>query len=263
MNKYINFNNLNKPLNSFNSKKPFPYAIVDNFFKKSIAIKLSKEFPKYANKSLHEYNNYCEIKKSSNNWNLFPPLTYRIFSILNSNLITKILSKNLKISNIFTDYGLNGGGWHLMNNKGRLNPHLDYSLHPKISGQRKFNLIIFLSSNWKKNWGGETAFYAKNLNNKKIPGKLITKIYPKFNRAIIFDTSKTSWHAVAPIKINKIRKSIAVYYLVNLKKSKISKRKKALYAPSKYQINNKKVLKFIKLRSDPNLFSKAWKTKKK
>ena len=57
MNKYINFNNLNKPLNSFNSKKPFPYAIVDNFFKKSIAIKLSKEFPKYANKSLHEYNN--------------------------------------------------------------------------------------------------------------------------------------------------------------------------------------------------------------
>ena len=49
MNKYINFNNLNKPLNSFNSKKPFPYAIMDNFFKKSIAIKLSKEFPKYAN----------------------------------------------------------------------------------------------------------------------------------------------------------------------------------------------------------------------
>ena len=109
--------------------------------------------------------------------------------------------------------------------------------------------------NWKKNLCGETAFYAKNLNNKKIPGKLITKIYPKFNRAIIFDTSKTSWHAVAPIKINKIRKSIAVYYLVNLKKSKISKRKKALYAPSKYQINNKKVLKFIKLRSDPNLFA--------
>ena len=82
--------------------------------------------------------------------------------MLNSDLITKIISKKLNISNIYTDYGLNGGGWHLMNNNGRLNPHLDYSLHPKINAQIKFNLIIFLSENWKKNWGGETSFYSKN-----------------------------------------------------------------------------------------------------
>ena len=90
MNKYINCINLNKSLNNFISKKPFPYTIVDNFFKKNIAIKLSKEFPEYTDKSLHEYKNYCEIKKSSNNWNLFPPLTYKVFLMLNSDLITKI-----------------------------------------------------------------------------------------------------------------------------------------------------------------------------
>ena len=28
----------------------------------------------------------------------------------------------------------------MMGKKGRLNPHLDYSLHPKIMAQRKFNL---------------------------------------------------------------------------------------------------------------------------
>ena len=81
-----------------------------------------------------------------------------------------------------------------------------YKPSAKINAQRKFNLIIFLSPNWKKNWGGETSFYTKNLNNKKIPGKLIKKIYPKFNRAILFDTSKTSWHAVEPINTKKIRK---------------------------------------------------------
>ena len=262
MNKYINFINLNRSLNNFTSKKPFPYTIVDNFFKKNIAIKLSKEFPDYTDKSLHEYKNYCEIKKSSNNWNLFPPLTYKIFSILNSNSITKIISKKLRIGKIFADYGLNGGGWHLMNNAGRLNPHLDYSLHPKINAQRKYNLIIFLSLDWKKNWGGETTFYSKNLKNKKIPGKLVKKIYPKFNRAILFDTSKTSWHAVESIKTKKIRKSIAVYYLINPKNNTKNKRQKALYAPTKKQINNKKVLKFIKLRSNPNTFSNVYKTKK-
>ena len=39
----------------------------------------------------------------------------------------------------------------------------------------------------KEKWGGETCFYSKNLKNKKLPGRLEKKIYPKFNRAIIFD----------------------------------------------------------------------------
>ena len=45
--KYINFHNLNKGLNKFKFQKPFPYAIVDNFFKKKVARKLEKDFPKY------------------------------------------------------------------------------------------------------------------------------------------------------------------------------------------------------------------------
>ena len=43
------------------------------------------------------------------------------------------------------DYGLHGGGWHLMHHKGKLNPHLDYFIHPKANLQRKYNLIVFLS----------------------------------------------------------------------------------------------------------------------
>mgnify|MGYP001334373260 CR=1 FL=1 len=259
--KYINLLNVKKSLNNFNRQKPFPFAIVDNFFKKNIAKQLEKEFPVYNSKNLHEYNNYCEIKKSSNNWNLFPPLTYKIFTELSSEKIINLISKKTKIPKIFPDYGLNGGGWHMMNSKGRLNPHLDYSMHPKINAQRKINLIIFLSEGWKKNWGGETSFFSRNHQQKKMPGALMKKIYPKFNRAILFDTSKTSWHAVEPIKIKKIRKSIAVYYLIPVKKNKRNMRQKALYAPTKKQIGSKQVLKFIKLRSNPKLFAKVYKTK--
>ena len=136
MSKYINFSRLKKELHNFNSEKPFPHIVVDNFFKKNIALSLEKDFPIYQNSSLHEYKNYCEVKKSSNNWNLFPPLTYEIFTILNSKEIINLIEKKTKISKIFPDFGLNGGGWHLMNKKGKLNPHLDYSLHPKINAQR-------------------------------------------------------------------------------------------------------------------------------
>ena len=60
-----------------------------------------------------------------------------------------------------SDHGLHGGGWSMLTKGGKLNPHLDYSLHPKIYAQRKFNLIVFLSKSWKKNWGGELSFYLK------------------------------------------------------------------------------------------------------
>jgi len=261
--KYINFNNVKRELSKFKFKKFFPYIVVDNFFNLTIAKKLANEFPSYNDKNLHEYNNYCEVKKSSNVWNLFPPLTYNIFTILNSEKIIKLISQKLKVANLTSDLGLHGGGWHMMSRNGRLNPHLDYSLHPKIHKQRKFNLIIFLSRNWKKDWGGELCFYLKNKNNKKKPGKLFTKIYPKFNRAVFFDTSKNSWHGVASIKAKQIRKTIAVYYLAPPKKNNSIKRQRALYAPVGKQVYNKKVLKFVKMRTSSNQFSKVYKTHNK
>jgi len=263
MTKYINLNNFNSKLSRFNSKKPFPYSVIDNFFKKSIAKKLEKEFLSFNDKNLHVYNNYCEIKKSSNNWNLFPPLTYKVFTFLNSNGMTETMSKKLKISKLFSDYGLHGGGWHMMGKNGKLNPHLDYANHPKINIQRKLNLIVFLTTGWKKNWGGETSFYLKNLKNKNMPGDVFKRICPKFNRAILFDVSKNGWHSVEKVKSNKIRKSIATYYLMPLKKKEFINRQKALYAPVKNQIGNKKILKFIKIRSSNKAFSKVYKTKKR
>lgn len=263
MTKYINLNNFSKKLIGFNSKKPFPYTVIDNFFKKSIAKKLEKEFLSFGDKNLHIYNNYCEIKKSSNNWNLFPPLTYKIFTFLNSSEMLEVMSKKLRISKLFSDYGLHGGGWHMMGKNGKLNPHLDYANHPKINTQRKLNLIIFLTSGWKKSWGGETSFYLKNLKNKNMPGNISQKIYPKFNRAILFDVSKYGWHSVEKVKFNKVRKSIATYYLIPLKEKKLINRQKALYAPVRNQIGNKKILKFIKIRSSSKTFSKVYKTKRK
>ncbi len=254
----INNKNFNKSFKNL-QKKNFPYVVIDNFFKKNIAIKLEKEFPKYENKILHEYKNFCEIKKSLNNWNIFPPLTYKTFTILNSNEVIKLLTKKLKLQKMYADFGLNGGGWHMMNKKGKLNPHLDYFIHPKINKQRKFNLIIFLTNGWREKWGGELCFYKENKKDKKLHGELFKKIYPKFNRAVFFDVSMNSWHGVNSIKVNKIRKSIAVYYLVNPKKNEFNIRKKALYAPTKNQINKKNILKFIKLRSNAKSFSKVYK----
>ena len=125
------------------STLPFPYLIIDDFFEQEIAHALEEEFPKFDAPLWHEYGNELEVKKVCNDWNKFPPVTYQTLQFLNSEtFINLVNSKLFKMGKVFSDSGLNGGGWHIHGQGGKLNTHLDYSLHPKLFMQRKFNIII-------------------------------------------------------------------------------------------------------------------------
>jgi len=256
----INKNILAKSLKNFYKNKPINYCVIDNFFEKRIALKLEKEFPNFSSNIWHEYNNPLEIKKTCNQWNLFTPLIYKVFNYLNSHHLVSFISKNLKLKKLLLpDNGLHGGGLHIHKNGGKLNRHLDYAIHPKLNKKRKYNLIVYLNSKWKKNWGGELGFWREN---KGQPGELIDKIYPKFNRAVFFDTSQNSWHGlVNSVKSeNKnCRISFAVYYHTDLSKSdNLHKRLKVLYAPNESQKKNKAILNLIKKRSSIKNFYKFY-----
>ena len=247
----INEKSILKVLPTFGKSGPFDHCVIDNFFNKKIAFELEKEFPNYDSEKWHNYNNAIEVKKLCNNWNVFPPTTYKVFNYLNSDAFLKTLrSVIFKNKKLYSDIGLNGGGWHIHKQGGKLNTHLDYSLHPKLGLQRKLNLIIYLNSNWKKEWGGNLGLWSNE--SDKRPGSLVKQIEPKFNRAILFDTTQNSWHGLPnPLKCpkNEFRKSIAVYYLCEPPK-KVSKRGKALFAPTDDQINDKAVIELIKRRSN-------------
>lgn len=247
---FINLKNLKKSLQEYSKEGPFDHCVIDDFFKREIALKLESEFPNYDSEIWQKYDNAIEIKKLNNVWNHFPKNTYQIFDYLNSKEFVKYLEKNIFNGNkLYSDMGLNGGGWHIHRSGGKLNTHLDYSIHPKLGLQRKFNLIIYLNSNWSKKWGGSLGLWDNKSSQK--PGKLIKSITPKFNRAVIFDTTQNSWHGLPKaIKSpkNEFRKSIAVYYLCKPDPI-ISKRGKALFAPSESQKDDKEVLELIRKRS--------------
>ncbi len=256
-NKLINFNNLKKEAKLFKKNKPFNYLVVDDFFESNFAKKLESEIPNYNDNIWHEYNNPIEVKKLTNNWNNFKTNTYVTFSYLTSDKFTNILEKILNIKNLINDPGLHGGGIHVHKNGGKLNPHLDYFIHPKNNCIRKLNLLIYLNKNWKEKNGGHLGFWEKN-NNKLILKK---EILPKYNRAVIFDTSTNSWHGLSrEVKcgINMSRKHLAVYYLVK-NNNKIRGRKKALFEATEDQKNNIEVKNLIKIRSN----EKLWEIEKK
>lgn len=249
----INIDGIKNAAVGWRDVAPFPHFVVDNFFDKHVAETLEFDVPDFDSDIWHEYGNAIEIKKVCNNWNVFPTQTYRVFSYLNSPDFVSSISNLLFGDDIlFADYGLNGGGWHIHSSGGKLNTHLDYSCHPKTTKQRKLNIIVYLNSNWQNNWGGSLGLWGNN--SDQAPGPLVKEISPKFNRAVIFDTTCNSWHGL-PVPIScpegQFRKSLAVYYLTEPEEN-LDPRGKALFAPTDEQKYDKSVLDLIKKRSNIN-----------
>lgn len=109
------------------------------------------------------------------------------------------------IADLETDPKRYGGGVHLMEPGGWLQPHLDYALHP--SGlERRVNLIAFLSPEPDPQ-GGELALLDDS-------GRTVVRtIDPEFGRVVIWEAGETAYHGVLPVDGNCPRASLAVYYL--------------------------------------------------
>lgn len=229
---------------------PFDHWVVDNFLPTETAKQLSNEFMDYNHSKWYCYNNPLENKKTCNDWWEFPPKTYELFMHLSSSDFVQKVKSLTGIEFLYPDIGLHGAGWHIHGTGGKLNVHLDYSIHPKLNLQRKLNLILYLTEDWDANWGGGLELWSHD-NQKNRPKKCEKVVDNVFNRAIIFDTTQRSWHGFPePITCPEgtYRKSIAFYYLTDPPEN-VDNRKRALYAPYKDQENNTEVLEFIKQRA--------------
>lgn len=230
--------------------EPFDHIVIDNFLEPSLAKTLSDEFIDYDHPKWFCYDSPLENKKTLNDWYYFPKQTYNFFTFLNSQSFIHNLQDLTGIEKLYPDMGLHGAGWHIHGNGGKLNVHLDYSIHPKLKLQRKLNLIIYLSQDWDMNWGGNLELWSNDETTNQ-PKERAKVVECKYNRAIIFDTTQNSWHGFAD-KIqcpdNIYRKSIAMYYLCD-PPSNADPRNRALYAPSEAQSNNQEILQLIKKRA--------------
>jgi Rps23 Pro-64 3,4-dihydroxylase Tpa1-like proline 4-hydroxylase len=255
--------NLLAALKNFKGNEPFDHCVIDDFLLPEIATKLESEFLDYDDPKWFYYKNAIEDKKALNDWNSFPELTYKIFRELISEDFMSILSGSLGVP-LYQDPGLHGGGWHMHGPGGNLNPHFDYSIHPKVGLQRKVNIIIYMSSSLKDEHGGHLGLWAHDPVNDA-PGDLIKVVQPKFNRAVIFDTTQNSWHGMCrpltqPDGI--YRKSLAVYYLTDPPVD-VDRRQRALFAAREEQRGDKSVEELILKRADSNSFSSVYRTDKK
>lgn len=248
----------------FLNAKPFKHIVIDNFLNEEYANELYDSFPEIFD-DWHKYENPIEVKYSYDNIEKLNICLKNYFYYLSSVNMIDIFRKLTNIPDLTYDEYLHGAGLHCHPRNGRLNIHLDYEKHPFTGKERRLNIILFLTKNWKQEWNGQNELW----NNHAT--ECVTKTDIKFNRAIIFKTNDISWHGL-PKKIacpeNYYRKSLAFYYVSPLQtiKNEHEYRKKAKYIVTDDKTSNKEQLKELcKIRSnrrltsdDVNLYFPGW-----
>ena len=206
---------------NYQTAKPFPYIVIDNFLPEFVLRKCKEEV---MNHDIWYHDTVHWTQQFQQNKFYYPdettdmsefktklPISSLVLDYLNSDKFLEFLCNLTGHEKLYRDPKLMGGGIHRIKRGGKLAVHVDYNEHPETKRQRKLNVLIYLNENWKSEWGGNLELWTKDLKTKEV------EIEPIFNRVVIFDIDKAP-HG-HPIPLNSPegvdRYSLALYYFTD------------------------------------------------
>ena len=199
----------------FEGAEPFRHLVFEDFLEPGLCGELMEQFPPFRDeKALNEYGELggkaveTELPKLG-------PAYARLDRLLRSPEFLGWLSEATGIPGLLYDPEYIGGGTHENRDGQELDFHVDFNYHPTTGLHRRLNLILFLNPEWRLEWGGALELCR---NPWAEPGEEeLIRVLPTANRAVIFETTETSWHGFPRIALpeaekGRSRRSVAVYF---------------------------------------------------
>jgi len=188
--------------------EPFPHRVLEHVLPSVTAAEVVRAFPEPDGAWINRAHLYSK-KTTWNAFEAFPAIIQATIRYLYGPFMHQ-LGRELGYD-LHADWDLFGGGLHLTTTGGFLGIHADFLDHPTHPWRRVLNLLLYLNPEWQPGDGGELELWSSR------DGKLdrcAAKIAPLHNRAVLFETSSTSFHGHPdPFKGEK-RRSLALYYYV-------------------------------------------------
>lgn len=196
--------------------KPFPHAVIDNFLPDDIAEAVHEAFPQPDAPFWLDWKKRDTVHQplkqgigTAGRLAGAPPVIHNAMSAFNSYPFINFLEKLTGIEGLIPDPHLHGGGLHQILPGGKLVVHADFNYLPKLGLYRRINALFYLNKDWKREYNGYLELWDKNMEN------CVAEIEPRFNRMVIFNTSKYSFHGhpkTLSCPEGMTRKSIALYF---------------------------------------------------
>ena len=180
------------------------YLVIDNLLPDNLCNQIYESFPKKLN-NFHLRKSFRERKRTLTNLSIHNKNINNAIYAFQDKKVLNILSEITKINNLEADEKLYAGGLSLMMQDDFLNPHVDNSHNINREKYRRLNLLYYVTPNWIEEYGGNFELWDNNIKKPKV-------IISNFNRLVIMETTRFSWHSVNKLLSNKARCCLSNYY---------------------------------------------------
>ncbi len=193
----------------YNSAKPFPHIVIDDFLSPAVLDMCLQEFPKAPGSDAVAFDRDQERYKTQFQPDELSPRARTLFYSFNSRPFVRLLQNITGIKGLIPDPYFVGGGFHEVGPGGHLSIHADFNHHKLMDVERRINVLIYLNKDWKEEYGGSLELWDRDMKTK------VQSVVPLFNRCVIFNTDSTSYHGNPEVVRHPdgvARRSIALYY---------------------------------------------------
>ena len=180
------------------------HFVVDELLPADVARQIYESFPKDGN-GFFSRESFREKKRTSAHLNqhaqILADMTY---AIQDARTVQKV-SALVGMTDLEPDPSLYAGGLSMMFQDDFLNPHIDNSHDGQRDRFRRLNLLYYVSPDWSLENGGNFELWDEA---RRVPKTIVCQ----FNRLVVMETNKLSWHSVNPVKAQAPRCCVSNYF---------------------------------------------------
>lgn len=179
------------------------YAVIDGLLPDWMAHAIHSGFPARG-AGFSVQRSFRESKRTTHDLDRFLTLKDAAYAF-QAPAVVDLIGQAVGMGGLETDPSLYAGGPSLMLRGDFLNPHIDNSHDAGGRRYRRLNLLYYVTPDWQARDGGVFELWDGRIS------KAVT-IEPRFNRLVIMETNRASWHSVSPITADRARCCISAYY---------------------------------------------------
>jgi 2OG-Fe(II) oxygenase superfamily len=180
------------------------FCAIEGLMPDDVAMAIYAAFPKDGSGFLAR-RSFRESKRTSFSFDDHPLILADITFAMQNPEVASRIGEIVGVPAMEPDPHLYAGGLSMMFENDFLNPHIDNSHEQTRSKYRRINLLYYVTPEWQRDFGGNLELWDSHVTQP-------VTIESRFNRLVLMETNKTSWHSVSPVMVNRPRCCVSNYY---------------------------------------------------
>lgn len=179
------------------------YVAIDSLLPEKLAREIFQNFP--PDRDMRLMKTFRERKFTTKQLDKFHPILTDITFAFQAPEVIAAVETITGLREQHPDSHLYAGGLSAMSQGHFLNPHIDNSHESERKMYRTLNLLYYISPDWKEEYGGNLELWNPDVTQR-------VTIPSLFNRLVIMETNRLSWHSVSEVKVPERRACVSNYY---------------------------------------------------